>query len=91
MRACQDNEYEAIAKQGDASGNVAEVDVIFYFEGMVKNMARIEKEIPVKKVRYIFEGNDDDVLAFMKAAAFEYLLSNLAQAEAEDDMHNKCA
>ena len=56
-------------------------------------MARIEREIPVKRVRYIFKGNDEDVLAFMKAAAFEYLLSNLAQAEIQDkgDMHNKCA
>ncbi len=56
-------------------------------------MARIEREIPVKRVRYIFEGNDDDVLAFMKAAAFEYLLSNLAQIEVEDkdDMHKKSA
>ena len=52
-------------------------------------MARIEKEIPVKRVQFTFEGNEDDVVAFMRAAAFEYLLSNLAQAE--DDMHKESA
>lgn len=56
-------------------------------------MARIAEEKPINKVRFFFEGNEDDVIAFLKAAAFEYLLSNLAQAEADDkdDMHNKCA
>ncbi len=56
-------------------------------------MARIAEEKPINKVRFFFEGNEDDVIAFLKAAAFEYLLSNLAQAEAEyeDDMHKESA
>lgn len=52
-------------------------------------MARIAEEKTINKVRFFFEGNEDDVVAFIRAAAFEYLLSNLAQAE--DDMHKESA
>lgn len=52
-------------------------------------MARIAEEKTINKVRFFFEGNEDDVVAFIRAAAFEYLLSNLAQAE--DEMYKTSA
>ena len=52
-------------------------------------MARIAEEKTINKVRFFFEGNEDDVVAFMRAATFEYLLSNLAQSD--DEMHKESA
>ncbi len=56
-------------------------------------MARIAEEKPIYRISYKCIGTEKDVLAFMRAATFEYIQSNLAHIESEDkdDMHNKCA